>query len=70
MSPSDLRAWRDAMGLTQDKAAEALGMSKSNYIDLEHGRRRTTGKPIEALDKRTELACGALLFAKQAGAQS
>jgi transcriptional regulator with XRE-family HTH domain len=49
------------MGITQDKAAELLGMSPSNYKDLETGKRRTSGKVIKQLDRRTELACGALL---------
>lgn len=61
MTPSGLRAWRTAMGYTsQDKAAESLGMSLSNYKDLETGVRRTTGKPIEHIDRRTALACTAI----------
>jgi len=61
MTPADLRAWRAQMGISsQDKAAELLGMSPSNYKDLESGQRRTTGKVIEQLDRRTELACAAL----------
>ena len=61
MTPADLRAWRTKMGITQDKAAKLLGMSPSNYKDLEGGVRRASGKVIEQLDRRTELACGALL---------
>ena len=61
MTPADLRAWRTAMGYSsQDRAAEALGMSPSNYKDLETGVRRTTGKPIEQIDRRTALACAAI----------
>jgi predicted transcriptional regulator len=61
MTPADLRAWRTNMGITsQDKAAELLGMSSSNYKDLEGGVRRTSGAVIEQLDKRTALACAAL----------
>jgi transcriptional regulator with XRE-family HTH domain len=61
MTPADLRTWRAQMGITQDKASKLLGISPSNYKDLESGVRRTTGKVIEQLDRRTELACGALL---------
>ncbi len=61
MTPADLRAWRAAMGYSsQEKAATALGMTKSNYIDLETGVRRTTGKPIDQIDRRTALACAAI----------
>lgn len=61
MTPSDLRAWRTAMGYSsQEQAAEALGISKSGYIDLETGVRRTTGKPIDQIDRRTALACAAI----------
>lgn len=60
MTPADLRAWRIKMGITQDKAAKLLGMSPSNYKDLEMGKRRTTGKPIDQLDRRTALACAAI----------
>ena len=48
------------MGYTQDKAAEALGMSTSGYKDLVAGVRRTTGAPIAQLDRRTALACAAI----------
>ena len=60
MTPADLRAWQSAMGYTQQHAAEALGMTRSNYADLVTGIRRTTGKVIETLDRRTALACAAV----------
>lgn len=61
MTPADLRAWQASMGYTsQDQAADALGMSVSGYKDLVGGQRRTTGKPIEQIDRRTALACAAL----------
>lgn len=31
MTAADLRAWQDAMGLTQQQAAEALGVSWATY---------------------------------------
>jgi DNA-binding XRE family transcriptional regulator len=40
--------WRRHLAWSQDEAWKALGMSRSNYIPMEHGR--TT------LDRRTELA--------------
>lgn len=57
MTPQDLLKWRKDMACTQDEAAKALGISTSNYKDLELGKRRATGKPIEVMDKRTEYAC-------------
>lgn len=60
MTPTSLRAWQSAMGYTQDRAAEALGMSPSGYKDLVLGVRRASGKPVEQLDRRTALACAAL----------
>ena len=60
MTPADLCAWQTAMGYTQQQAADALGMTTSNYKDLVAGVRRTTGNPIEQLDRRTALACAAI----------
>lgn len=60
MTPADLRSWQAAMGYTYDTAAAALGISRSTYADLVSGTSRTTGKPIEQLDRRTALACAAL----------
>lgn len=52
MTPSDLRAWQQAMGYTYEAAAEALGISRSGFAKLLAG-----DHPI---DKRTALACAAL----------
>lgn len=60
MTPADLRAWQAHMGYTQDRAAEALGMSSSGYKDLVLGVRRASGKPVGEIDRRTALACAAL----------
>ena len=60
MTPADLRTWQASMCFTQGQAAKALGMGLSNYSNLVNGARRHTGKPIEQLDRRTELACLAL----------
>lgn len=60
MTPADLRAWQTRMGYSQPQAADALGMSRSGYCDLVAGLRRTSGRPIEQIDRRTSLACSAL----------
>lgn len=52
MTPSDLRAWQQAMGYTYEAAAEALGISRSGFQKLLSG-----ANPI---DKRTALACAAI----------
>ena len=33
-----IRAWRDFRGLTQDRAAERIGMSRENYSKIESGK--------------------------------
>ena len=52
MTPADLKAWQAQMGLTQDAAAEALGMSLSGYKKLVGG--------VCRIDLRTALACAAI----------
>ncbi len=59
MTPTDLRAWQAAMGLTAPKAAAALGVSYATYRDWLSGTSRTTGKPI-SLPPMLGLACAAL----------
>jgi transcriptional regulator with XRE-family HTH domain len=55
----DLKAWRGRLGYTQQAAAEALGISVSQLIDYETGRKRGTDRaaPIPRL---VALACLAL----------
>lgn len=60
VTSTDLRAWQAAMGYNQIQAAEALGMTASNYKDLVGGVRRSSGRPIDQLDRRTALACAAI----------
>lgn len=52
MTPSDLRAWQDSMGLNFEAAHKALGVHKSTYARLLSGE--------HAIDLRTALACAAL----------
>lgn len=59
MTGPDLKAWRARLGYTQQAAAEALGISVSQLIDYETGRKRGTDRaaPIPRL---VALACLAL----------
>lgn len=59
MTPADLHAWQDSIGLTAPKAAAALGVSYATYRDWLSGVSRTTGKPIN-LPPMLGLACAAL----------
>lgn len=45
----DLRAWRERMGWTQEKAANVLGISRRAYITRE--------QPGASLSRETVLAC-------------
>lgn len=60
MTPADLRAWQDQMGLTAPKAAIALGVSYATYRDWQSGQSRNTGKPVQ-ISRMTALACSALV---------
>ena len=59
MTPSDFRAWHNAMGYTYDTGSAALGVSRGTYADWLAGRSRTTGKPIK-ISRTVALACAAL----------
>lgn len=65
MTPKQIKAWRKAMGLTQRKAAEALGISVRPFQEMEAGYRYKLVDgvaPKAPIDKRTELACKYLLL--------
>lgn len=47
MTPDDFKAWRSQMGMTQQEAAEALGVSKGTVINYETGTRREDGRQVE-----------------------
>jgi transcriptional regulator with XRE-family HTH domain len=47
------------MGLSQQSAADALGLSKGSIELYERGSRREDGRPVE-IPKAVELACAAL----------
>ena len=60
MTHDQLKHWRvETMRLTQQQAADALGVRLNTYQALERGQSWTTGKPI-TIDQRTALACAAL----------
>ena len=56
MTATELRAWAKRQGYSYERAAAALGISRSTYADMVSGTVRTTGIP-KVIDKRTELAC-------------
>ncbi len=59
MTPSDIKAWREAMQYTHRQAAEALGVQLVSYQRMERGADFASGKPV-SIDLRTALACAAL----------
>lgn len=52
MTPTDLLAWRQRQGWTQQQAADALGRSLRSYHALERGE--------AGISRETELACETL----------
>ena len=59
MTPNDFKAWREAMGFTQAKAADALGISKPTVENYERGSRREDGRTV-VIPLVVALACSAL----------
>ena len=59
MTHENLKAWRECMGYTQRRAAEALGVSLVTYQRMERGANFDTGRAMP-IDRRTALACAAL----------
>jgi len=49
MTPTDLREWRKALRWSQQRAAEALGISVRAYQDRENGN--------AAIKRETAIAC-------------
>ena len=52
MTPDQLKSWRLRLGLTQEQAAEALGVTRSGVQHWEYGRRE--------IPRYIELACKAV----------
>jgi transcriptional regulator with XRE-family HTH domain len=59
VTPDEFKAWMAHMGLSERRAAEALGVSAATIGDWARGTSRTSGNPV-AVDRRTGLACAAL----------
>lgn len=59
MDRSQLVAWRKNLGLTQQQAADILGVHRATFIDYEKGVRRSDKKPVD-VPKSIELACQAI----------
>lgn len=59
MKPEDFKAWRFALGLSQQAAATALGISKSSVELYERGSRRDDGRQVE-IPTTVALACSAV----------
>lgn len=59
MTNDEMKQWRESLGLTQRKAADALGMTLAAYQQLERGANFATGKPTR-IDLRTAYACAAI----------
>ena len=47
MTNEDFKFWRKSLGLTQQKAAEALGLSKTTIETYESGIRRDNHQPSQ-----------------------
>jgi transcriptional regulator with XRE-family HTH domain len=59
MKPDDFKRWRTEMNLSQEAAADALGISRSSVTLYEAGQRRDDGRPVE-IPTTIALACSAL----------
>jgi len=60
MTPRDFRAWRRKMGLTQEQAAELLGMGRTAVSQYDTGKRRAPAEVIETVPRYIALACAAI----------
>jgi transcriptional regulator with XRE-family HTH domain len=58
MTPDDFHLWRKSLGLTQAKAAEALGLGKRAIEHYDTGK-RPDGQPV-TIPRHIALACAAI----------
>jgi transcriptional regulator with XRE-family HTH domain len=56
VSPTEFRLWRDELGLSQQAAADVLGMSKGSIELYERGSRRDDNRQV-VIPTTVELAC-------------
>jgi transcriptional regulator with XRE-family HTH domain len=61
MTSEQFKQWRDRTQMSQQEAADALGISKASVINYESGTRREDDRPV-VIPKIVELACAALTF--------
>lgn len=61
MTNEEFKQWRERSQLSQQEAADALGISKGSVVNYENGSRREDDRPV-AIPKTIELACAALTF--------
>lgn len=59
MTPEEFKRWRKALGFSQERAAAALGMSRSMVVNYEAGKRREDGRLVE-IPRVVALACAAV----------
>jgi DNA-binding XRE family transcriptional regulator len=59
MTADEFKNWRNAMGYSQAKAADALGLSKPSVENYERGTRREDDRPV-AIPLIVSIACTAL----------
>ncbi|NUB07023.1 helix-turn-helix transcriptional regulator [Azospirillum sp. Vi22] len=59
MTPQEFQKTREHLGLSQQKLADAIGISKSSVELYERGKRRDDGRPVE-IPKTVALALAAL----------
>lgn len=59
MTSEQFKAWRAYMDLSQQGAADMLGLSKGSVELYERGRRHEDNRPV-VIPKTVELACAAL----------
>lgn len=65
MTAQEFKLWRDRLGWTQRRAADALGLSLSTVKNYELGRRRGEEEP-SAVPRVVELACRFIELGKSA----
>ena len=59
MTRAEFKSWRERLELSQQQAADALGMSKSSIELYERGSRRDDGRSVQ-IPTTVALACGYL----------
>ncbi len=59
MTPAEFKEWRKLLGLNQDEAATALGVSRASVQLYERGQRHDDGRRVE-IPQSIALACDAI----------